>query len=163
MRFAVSCSLAALTLLSLSCSSSSSSGSMQTAQLIPPEFSIRQIGGQPSVARYQTGPISVQFEIEILNHSGEALTVDSVTVESIGHGAYTLRRTSVNFKETVIGPQRLGRIRLWAPAEAEGTIIGANGPVTVRGTVYFNSAAGKFREIFVQQVNADLTTAGRER
>ena len=46
-------------------------------------------------------------------------------------------------------------VEFWAPASIDDpTILGANGPVTIRLTLYYETAAGTFQSIVVQQVQA---------
>jgi len=139
-----------LTVLILACSSAT----QHPADLIEPEFRIRQVGGQAQVARHMQGAIAVNLEMEIINRSSEPLTVERIQVESMGAGAYTIPSTSRPF-EKVIPPERIEVFDLWAPANAENTILGANGPVTVRSVVTYRSPLGKFQKIYVRQVNAE--------
>jgi hypothetical protein len=130
------------------------SSTQHPANLLEPEFRIRQVGGQAQVARHMQGAIAVNLEMEIINRSSEPLTVERIQVESMGAGAYTIPSTSRPF-EKVIPPDRIEVFDLWAPANAENTILGANGPVTVRSVVTYRSPLGKFQKIYVRQVNAE--------
>lgn len=158
MRIVAAALLSLLVLLPVvGCTSSTASIPDQVpASLIEPAFKIRQVVGQAFAARHESGPISVKFELDVLNRSSEPLTLERVQLESVGYGAYTLRRSSVPF-EKVIQPRTIETVELWAPAYAESTISGSNGPVTVRAIAYFDSPVGRFQKIFVQQVNAGDT------
>jgi len=140
----------AATLLFLACRTADDA---MPESLIPPELQIRQVGAQPFAARHITGPIPVNFEIAIANRSAETLTLQRIELQSMGMGAYTVQSTAKPFDRKIVS-NAIERVELWAPAQMEQTITGANGPVTLRVTVYFNSDLGKFRRIYVQQVNA---------
>lgn len=123
-----------------------------TANLIEPEFRIRQVGGQAYAARHVQGAISVNFQVEIINRSAEPLEVNRIQVESMGAGAYSLPSSSRPFART-IPPEHIEVFELWVPASTETTILGANGPVTIRSVVSFTSSIGKFQKVYVRQVN----------
>lgn len=139
-------------LLTLSCAS----GTPRTkANLIAPDLAIRQIGGVGAVSRHLSGPISVNLEVDVLNKSAETIRLERIELQSIGSGAYTVSQQSRPFNQE-IAPNSVERVRFFVPAQAEGTISGANGPVTVRVTAYFDSPAGQFREIYMRNINDQL-------
>lgn len=129
--------------------------------LIPPELNIRQTEGQAFAARHIEGPISVKFEVDVFNPSSEAIELQRLQLESIGEGAYSLRSTKPF--QTNVEPGKTQTVEMWAPAYANSTISGANGPVTVRIQADFRSELGKFRKIYVKQVNAGATTPATPR
>jgi hypothetical protein len=131
----------------------SSGGSAGKVNLLPPEYQVRQISGQAHVARHVSGGMPVQFAMDFRNPSGETIVLERIQVESMGSGAYSVEPVSRPF-DTNIAPNQVITVNFWAPAIAGSTILGANGPVTLRTTAYFSSAFGKFREIYIQQVNS---------
>jgi hypothetical protein len=135
------------------------SGSKMPANLIEPEFRIRQVGGQAYAARHVQGPISVNLQIEIINRSAEPLTVERIQIESMGAGAYTMPMATRPFGKA-IPANHIDIFEIWAPATVENTILGANGPVTLRSVVFFDSPVGKFRKVYVQQVNDQMRRRG---
>ena len=147
-RFTLPVTLVALFLLTAACGTTSRS----TPKLIPPEITIQQISTTAMAARHSTGPLPVNFRVAVSNHSGETLTLTRVRVESVGEGAYTLTSTSQAFARE-IAPDATESVEFWAPAVAQMTILGSNGPVTIRGIAYFNSPVGAFQQQFLQQVN----------
>jgi hypothetical protein len=134
-------------LLSLSCASRP-----PQAQLLEPDFVVRQIGTLPFAARHVTGPIPVTLAVDVINKSDEELTLEQVRLETVGLGAYILPATSRPF-DRLIRARHVETVELSLNASAQDTIQGANGPVTIRGTAYFKSPYGKFQKTFMQQVN----------
>lgn len=142
-------SLPLLALLALACA-----GGKAPANLIEPEFRIMQKGGTAQVARHLTGPITVNYHAEVLNRSSETLTLKRIQVESMGDGAYAVRTSSHPF-DVSIPPNQIAAVEFWVAAFiADATIVGANGPVTLRTRVEFDSSEGMFQKIYVSQVNA---------
>jgi len=130
------------------------SGSRRSAtQVTLPDIRISQLGGQAAVARYESGPLPVNFRVAIRNNADDELTLKRISVESIGEGAYTLSSYTQGFNDKKIGPRETEIVQFWAPAYSERTILGANGPVTIRGIAYFGSPAGGFQRVFIQQVH----------
>lgn len=149
--------LSALFLLAAGCASRVNS----SANLLEPEFRIRQLGGQAYAARHVQGAISVNLQIEIINRSAESLQVDRIQVESMGAGAYSLPTASRPFGRA-IPPEHIEVFEMWVPANAENTILGSNGPVTIRSVVFFTSAVGKFQKVYVRQVNDQMRRPGAQ-
>jgi hypothetical protein len=143
----------AVALAALSCSSMrSDSGLGQApASLIRPEITLVQLGGVPGAARHVTGGVPVNLRIQVANKSAEAITLKSLTVVSMGRGAYDVDQTSRPFKLTV-KPDGYETADFWVPATADATILGTNGPVTLRVVAHFDSPVGQFDEIVIQQV-----------
>lgn len=130
--------------------------------LIPPELHIRQTQGQAFAARHSEGPISIKFEIDVFNPSSETIQLQRLQMESMGAGAYTMRNSAKPFDTDVL-PGKTQTVEMWAPAYANNTISGANGPVTVRVQAEFKSDLGKFRKIYIEQVNSGLSAPATPR
>ncbi len=119
-----------------------------------PEIKISQLSNISEAARYMTGAISVQYRVDISNQAPESITLKRIDVQSIGFGAYTLQPMSRPFDLTLKAGE-LKSVEFWGPAVIESaTIVGANGPVTLRVTVHYDTAAGPTRSVVVQQVHA---------
>lgn len=140
--------LAALLFLTVSCASNR----QPVAQLIEPDFVVRQTSTMPNAARHVTGAIPVSYEVDVINKSEETLTLEQIRLETVGAGAYVLPQTSRPF-DREIKPQHVATVKMELTASAQNTIQGSNGPVTVRGTAYFKSPYGKFQKTFLQQLN----------
>jgi hypothetical protein len=124
------------------------------ARLDEPQVRITQLSDIPEAARHVTGNISVQYRVDVENRARSPITLKRIDVVSIGAGAYNLRPTSVPFDEQ-LNPGETRSVQFWAPASIDDpTILGANGPVTVRLTVYYDTPAGLAQTIVVQQVQA---------
>jgi len=133
------------------CASGGSGGA--TANLAKPEIQIVQTSTVPSAARYVEGNLPVQFRVRVSNKAGEPITLKRIALRSVGQGAYNVNGYSQAFNLT-IEPDQFQEVEFFVPANIDiVTMAGANGPVTLRGTYYFDSAVGKFEEILVQQVN----------
>lgn len=124
------------------------------ARLIEPDFRIVQISKTGDAARHMTGPVSINYHAEVMNNSSEEIRLKRIQLESMGDGAYAVRPTTHPF-DVPIPPNQIAAVEFWAPAVIEvATIVGANGPVTLRAKVEFESGDGMFQQIYVQQVNA---------
>ena len=124
------------------------------AEVPLPDLQIRQISSVPSAARHVEGGLPVEYSLAVQNRAGEPITLKNVSVVSMGYGAYDVAQTSHHFK-TVIQPAQTEVVQFWVPANvSNASIIGANGPVTLRLTAQFDSPLGQFQEVVVQQVNA---------
>ena len=102
-----------------------------------------------------TGGVSVQYRIAIRNPRREAIHIRRVDMQSVGMGAYTLPSFSRSFDD-VLAPNETKSVDVWAAASIDdATIVGANGPVTIRAIIRFEGADGRsFQTVVVQQVNA---------
>ena len=78
----------------------------------------------------------------------------------MGYGAYDVPSTSRPFK-AVIQSDQTQVVDFWVPANIKNTsLIGANGPVTLRITASFDSPDGQFQQTVVQQVNSSTGVDG---
>jgi len=119
-----------------------------------PEILITQLSNVAEVARHISGGISVQYRVDITNRAKDPITIKRIDVISLGAGAYTLRPTSTPFN-VHLNPGESQALQFWASAFIDDpTILGANGPVTLRVTVNYDTPAGSTQSIVVQQVHA---------
>jgi hypothetical protein len=146
--------MTAICLLLIGCSSAAPDSKKATAPVTEPEIKIIQLSSVSGAARYITGPISVQYRLDVANRATDQITVKRVDVQSIGYGAYTLAPVSHPF-EVVLKPGETKSMQLWAPARIDDpSIVGANGPVTLRITLHYDTRAGATQSTVVQQVHA---------
>jgi len=147
-------SLAALGMtLALGCVSAAPQ-QQSTAPLNEPEIQIHQLSNVAEIARDITGPISVQYQVHVGNRTGVPITIKRIDVSSIGEGAYTLRQNSTPFNQP-LDTGHAAALTLWAPAFISNpTIVGANGPVTLRVAVQYDTPNGSHQAIRVEQVHA---------
>lgn len=148
--------LAVLTLMPflLSACASGTTATLPT-QLVPPEFIVSQIDGVGAAARHMSGALPVHFLVEVRNPSGSWIQLDRLHVETLGSGAYTIRPYSKPFEQR-IESMETAVVEIWAPALAEDTISGVNGPVTLRMMAQFDSEFGAFQRVIVTQVNDSM-------
>jgi hypothetical protein len=146
----------AVLFLSAACASMKSDSGLGNAKvdIIKPEIRITQLSSVPAAARHVEGNLPIQYRLRVSNRSVEPITLKQVSVQSMGYGAYIVDLASRPFK-TRIEPDQFQEVEFWVPARIDdASIIGANGPVTLRATVQFDSPVGQFQQIVVQQVNA---------
>jgi hypothetical protein len=147
--------IAAAVLVLAACASSNNSGAKAPVPL--PEVTIVQTGGVANAARNMTGPIPVKYAVRVANKASEPITLKRIALSTVGAGAYTLANASRPFNVS-IAPDSHEDVEIQANAVVENsTILGANGPVTMRLILYFDSAKGQFQDIVVQEVNTSLT------
>ena len=131
-----------------------SSPQQKTAPLTEPEIRVTQLSNLAEAAAHMSGNITVQYRVEVLNRANVPVTVKRIDVITLGEGAYTLRPTSTPFDKS-LSPGEDTALEFWAPAIiADPTIVGANGPVSLRVTMQYDTPAGHSQAIVVQQVNA---------
>jgi hypothetical protein len=146
--------LAAAVITLAACSSSAPATSKQKAQIPAPDFELRQIMGPPEF-NYVDGPFEVKFRLDIGDRADVPITlsrVDIVTVNPPG-GAYTLNRghRSYYFHKTIDAHQALS-IEFWAKAIGYGKNTRENEPVTIRGTLYFETPNGYYNQVFMKEI-----------
>ena len=144
-----------LTLLTAACASQgkSSRASMAGIQIV-------QTSAVPTAARYVQGGVSVQFAVRVTNLVDEPITLRRVTVQSLGEGAYHVQHSMAY--DLAVGPQQAQDVQFWAPAQTGRSLVGANGPVSVRVTAEFDSKKGKFQEIVTRVVNERTAITGEQ-
>jgi hypothetical protein len=140
--------IVAAVLLIAACSSSQQSSTEE------PEITIVQLSSVSPAASQVTGGVSVEFGMKVKNTLDQPITLKRVEVKSQGYGAYDLPTTSIPFNE-VIPPGMSQEVTFMGAANiATASMVGANGPVTLRALVQFDSPAGGFRTVVVQNVHS---------
>lgn len=118
-----------------------------------PELQLVQMSTVADVARNVSTGIPVQYNLTVHNTTKDPLVIKRIELQSQGYGAYTLSPFSRAYDQTVdAGASAV--FDLWATAAVNSTISGANGPVTVRTIVQFESPEGRFQTVSVQQVHS---------
>jgi hypothetical protein len=144
-------SLAAILLFLAACAAQRLGGKSAVAR---PEIEIEQLSNVASAARNITGAISVHYRIRVRNVANEPVTLKRVDLVTIGFGAYNLGPLSRPFDVT-IKPGSESLVEVWAPAHIpDPSVAGANGPVTLRAIVLFDSAAGQLQTVVTQPVRS---------
>ena len=146
--------LAAAALAVVACSSSGPGTSKQKAEIPQPDFAIRQLVG-PAELNYEEGAIEVKYRLEIGNRADFPITLSRLEIGTVNPegGAYTLDRThrAYYFHKT-INPHQQMAVDFWAKAYAYGRSSRENEPVTVRGTLYFETPNGYHDQVFVKEI-----------
>jgi len=136
------------------CLSCSAAPKQKTAPLTEPEIRIVQLSNLAEAATHMSGSISVHYRVDVLNGANVPVTVKRIDVITLGEGAYTLRPTSTPF-DKALNPGEGAALEFWAPAVIlDPTIVGANGPVSLRVTMQYDTPTSHSQTIVVQQVNA---------
>ena len=139
-------SMLAALLLALGCASSGAPAGPE------PDVTLIQLSRVAEGTQYDTGPVTAHYAVEVKNTTAEPLQLRRVTVLSIGGGSYTLPSYSQGFNETIV-PGETKSVDFWAPAYVSiQTVAGANGPVTLRGTLEFEAGSKKFQKVVVQNL-----------
>lgn len=147
-------------LIAAGCSSGSAANQPNAKKKVArPEILLVQTSGVPIAARHSDGMLSVHYAMRVENRADETIKLRNVTVQSITEGAYSVEPSSRPFN-LAIEPKQKGQVEFWAVARPSGTLIGANGPVTIRVTCQFDSANGKFQHITMQHVNTRAAITG---
>jgi hypothetical protein len=154
MRNAHAASLVVLLFIVGGCASGSAgTGSAASeADSRTPGVRLVQTSEVPQAAAFADGPLSVHYALQVENRAAEPITLRQVTLQSVSQGAYFVAPTSKPFDLT-IGPAQKQEVEMWVSARPGGSVVGANGPVTLRVTCTFEGANGKFQQIVMQRVN----------
>jgi hypothetical protein len=154
--------IAASVVLVIVAACSSSTGSSQQKLKVPmPEILLVQTSSVPIAARHSDGALSIHYAMRVENRASEAITLRQVTVQSVSEGAYYVDPTSKPY-DLVIEPLQKQEVEFWAAARPAGSIVGANGPVTLRVTCQFETIGGKFQHIVMQRVNERAAITGAQ-
>ena len=138
----------------------SDSASTSASNTTKPEILLVQTSGMPAAARHTDGPLSVHYAMRVENRADEQITLKQVTVQSVSRGAYFVPPTSKPYNLPIDAHGKMD-VEFWVSAQPEGSIVGANGPVTLRVTCNFETAKGTFQHIVMRRVNerTDITGA----
>jgi hypothetical protein len=143
-------------LVVVGCSSTSNSASTTPK----PEILLVQTSNIPAAARHTDGALTIHYAMRVENRALEPITLKQVTVQSVSEGAYYVAPTSKPYDLAIDAKQRQ-EVEFWVSARPAGSIIGANGPVTLRVTCNFQTAAGtSFQHIVMQRVNERASITG---
>ncbi|HXH37180.1 MAG TPA: hypothetical protein VNN08_00990, partial [Thermoanaerobaculia bacterium] len=88
-----------------------------------PDVAFIQLSRVAEGTQYDTGPITVQYAVEVKNTLTAPVQLRRVSVQSIGGGSYTLRSYTQGFNVT-IGPGETKQVTFWAPAYVVMSTVG---------------------------------------
>jgi len=121
-----------------------------------------QTSSLPAAARYVDGALPVQYALRVENRAAEAIKLRQVTLQSVSQGAYYVAPTSKPFDLT-IGPAQRQEVQMQVTAQAGQSVVGNNGPVTLRVTCKFEGADGKsFQQVVMRRVNERTDISGEQ-
>lgn len=122
-----------------------------------PEVAIEQLSNVAPAARGVSGGLSVHYRVRVHNVANEPVTLKRIDLGSVGYGAYNLGPLSRPFDVTIKAGGH-STVDVFAPAQvADPSVAGANGPVTLRAVMLFDSPSGQLQTVITQQVRS--TTA----
>lgn len=145
-------SLLAATIIALAACSSSAPAVSKQAQIPEPQFELRQLIG-PEESNYVQGAFEVKFLLEIGNRADIPITLSRVELAVVNPagGAYTLLRRPYYMKKVIDAHQKTA-IELWAKATGYGETRRSKEPVSIRGSLYFETPRGGYRHVFVKEL-----------
>jgi hypothetical protein len=118
-----------------------------------PDVHVLQTSRVAEAARHMSGGIPMRFFVQVKNVADFEITLQRIDLQSMGYGGYDISQTSRAFGER-IAPGATKEVEFWAAATvSQPSLVGANGPVTLRVISQFDSPSGAFQKTFVQQVN----------
>jgi hypothetical protein len=119
-----------------------------------PEIVIEQISSVAPAARGISGGITVRYRVRVRNVANEPVTLKRIDLASVGYGAYNVGPLSQPFDLT-IKPGSESSAEFWAAGQiVDPSITGANGPVTLRAVMLFDSPVGQLQTVVTQQVRS---------
>lgn len=123
-----------------------------TASLPDPPVAIEQLSSVSLAARNITGGITLHYLVRVQNVAGQPVTLRRIDMNSIGYGSYSVDQTSRPFNVT-IDPQKQAEVEIWTSGQiVDASLTGANGPVTLRAVLWFDSPVGSLQTVVIQQV-----------
>lgn len=145
--------MAATAIALAACSSSAPATPKQNAQIPPPDFEIHQVVG-PAQLDYPEGDFDMKFRLDIGNRADVPITLSQVQLVTVNPpgGAYSLYRRPY-YLHKVIDAHQVTAVELWVKAYSVGQSRRTNEPVTIRGTLYFESPSGSLRHVFVKELS----------
>ena len=122
------------------------------------DVKIVQAASPMSFPKADKGSVDVNFEITITNRHPEAVTIDRISLQSIGGSVYRLDTSSRQYKRS-IAAGATETFKFWAPARVEGTTFDAKAPLVVRAVVDTVINGATSRETFNREVNGRVGVA----
>lgn len=117
-----------------------------------PEARITQTNRIMDIATRQSGAVGVEYRVDVANTTKQPIIVRRVDLQSVGSGAYSLPLLTRPFAVT-IAPGQSSFVEMSGPAYIlDPAVLIANGPVTIRLTVAYETAGGSNQLVLMQQV-----------
>lgn len=142
-------SLLALTLIVAACGSTGTTGTPGSPAV---EVHLAQVGSTDNVF-YLSGPIALQYVVEVTNPTNQTFTLRRLELQSIGEGAYYLRTGSVPMNERIAANGSTA-IKVAAWGTSRGGRLTSTEPVTMRITAQFDDGQGhRFQRITTENLS----------
>ncbi len=144
--------------LALSITSAIVVASCTSLRLIEPHINVSTVE-VPRALPETTRQFFTTVQVEILNRSGEPVSLQRIEFASVGVGPFTILQTSRDFNQAIEPSQGL-RFPVWAQMTYNGldeTLAQSEGPLIVRGVAVFTTPGGGFRQVFLQRVNTSVS------
>lgn len=122
--------------------------------LIPPAINIRHVGGIPPM--HSGSVVPIYFEIDVTNQSSESITIDRLELSSSSGGSYDIVSRD-EFFNTEVPPGETRTVNVAASARVFSVRTSQVEPITIRAIVHFESLAGRFRRVVIQQLGGGIT------
>lgn len=96
--------------------------------------------------------IDVKFEVAVTNRTSEPVTVEHISLESLGAGQYSVPFRSRPFHRSV-APGVEEKFEFWTATRVGDSIVATTGPLMLRTTLTVTTPGGKRTEAFIRNVN----------
>lgn len=151
MRSSISIKLLIAILIAASGAGGCSSASEEASDhgLSEPLVTVRQPQGQPLARPGES--VDLNLQVDVYNSSSEPITIRRLSLSTLPTSDIQFKPAGRNLDET-IAPKTSETIELWVRASNDSRRNDPMGPVQVRGTAVFDSAKGKFRTVFIENV-----------
>lgn len=117
-----------------------------------PEVAVAQTSNLPTAAEQVAGGVSVSVRLSVTNNATIPITLQSAEFSTFSEGGWNLPRAQRHGFGKAIAPGATESFDVWLAAVAGLSIVGANGPVSLRVTTTFDSTEGGFNNVVMQQV-----------
>jgi len=105
----------------------------------------------PANAYTFNGALNLAFALSVTNTTNQPVKINRVEIQTIGSGAFTIRRTSIPINMD-LGPGEARSLPISAWGYARGGHIASTEPVTIRGTAYLTGPKGAFLRLFSEYI-----------
>ncbi len=150
-------------LVAVGCSSTSDNSTGNSAasgRRVEPEIRLVQTSNIPVAARFVDSALQIHYAMRVENLALEPITLKQVTIQSVSEGAYYVNPTSKPY-DLAIDAKAKQDVEFWVTATPGRSLVGVNGPVTLRVTCNFDSPSGKFQQVVMRRVNERASITGQ--
>ena len=124
------------------------------------DVQIAQAASPMTFPQADKGSIDVNFEITFRNASAKPVTIDRISLQSMGGSYYRLDTSSREYKLAVAAGET-HIFKFWAPARVTDPTLEARVPMVVRALIDTVVEGQAQREVFSREVNGSFAIGGR--